>query len=441
MTTPPGATPPAGSQAPFLDALKQAGDSVGVLPPDATLPAEKAFAARRRAAADEDPIGTLLLTESDGVLRWTDWYVSPVSGARRRRREQGPVLDGRIVEQFKFERLGPSQVGQFLETLDGDLTPAQGLKKWTAGQPLQPVPGPSPAAKRCLLFIHGTFSKSQVLFDELEQTAEGRRFLEKAAKHYGGEILAFDHPTLSVSPLLNALDLTRLFAGSAAPVDVVCHSRGGLVARWWLEVLRPPGAPAGRAILVGSPLAGTSLASPVRLRAALNLVTNIARAMSVAGAAASSTLPILTVVTGVMKAVASLSSLAARTPLVDAGLALVPGLAGQSAVSNNAEIVRLRRTAAPPPGYFAILSNFETEDPGWAFWKRFRKLALLDEGADVIFEGANDLVVDTGSMTQLGPTANITAVLDYQKSSKVHHTNYFSQGRTADFILKSLQIP
>jgi pimeloyl-ACP methyl ester carboxylesterase len=65
---------------------------------------------------------------------------------------------------------------------------------------------------------------------------------------------------------------------------VVCHSRGGLVASWLLRL-----APlrVRQVVFVGSPLAGTSLASPYRLRAALDMLANVANALSLVGSAAS----------------------------------------------------------------------------------------------------------------------------------------------------------
>ena len=60
------------------------------------------------------------------------------------------------------------------------------------------------------------------------QIPEGTAFLRDAGKSYD-QVLAFDHPTLSVSPVLNGLDLARRFAGTKAKVDVIAHGRGGLV--------------------------------------------------------------------------------------------------------------------------------------------------------------------------------------------------------------------
>src|SRR5439155_5822381 len=137
-------------------------------------------------------------------------------------------------------------------------------------------PGETPVKKgRVLLFVHGTFSRAEALRAGLMRTSDGRGLLKTARQHYD-QVLDFEHPTLSVSPVLNALDLARLFATSNADVDVVCHSRGGLVTRWWLEALDPNAKRTTRVVFVGSPLNGTSLAAPNRLRRAMNLLTNVA---------------------------------------------------------------------------------------------------------------------------------------------------------------------
>ncbi|WUI60523.1 hypothetical protein OG774_22620 [Actinomycetospora sp. NBC_00405] len=53
--------------------------------------------------------------------------------------------------------------------------------------------------------------------------------LERA---YDGRIIAFDHPTASVPPEQNAKALLRLIPDDVhLELDIVCHSRGGLVAR------------------------------------------------------------------------------------------------------------------------------------------------------------------------------------------------------------------
>jgi len=120
---------------------------------------------------------------------------------------------------------------------------------------------------------------------------------------------------------------------------------------------------------------------------------------------------------------------------------MIPGLNGQSRVAHHPELMRLRAVRlAKPPEYFVVKSNFETEDPGWRFWKYFRKDRLADTGADLIFDGPNDLVVDTSSMSDIpGHDLSAGRIKDFGTNSVVHHTNYFSQQETLDFMLAKLR--
>lgn len=199
-----------------------------------------------------------------------------------------------------------------------------------------------------------------------------------------------------------------------------------------------------RAVLVGVPLGGTSLAAPGRLRVALGLLSNLGTALQLTGAAASAYLPLLIAPLALLKVATSVAGVAAKTPLIDAAVSMIPGLAGQSRVERSQEIGRLRALAfAKPPDYFVVQSNFETEAVGWAFWRWFRGEKLKDLGADQIFPGPNDLVVDTGSMSvlALAPTLPKAACHDFKTSKSVHHTNYFEQRDTLDFILGKLAVP
>jgi hypothetical protein len=55
---------------------------------------------------------------------------------------------------------------------------------------------------------------------------------------------------------------------------------------------------------------------------------------------------------------------------------------------------------------------------------------------DTVFESDNDLVVDSASMTELRHDRSLPAdqVLDYGTNAVVHHSNYFEQPKTLDFI-------
>ena len=80
--------------------------------------------------------------------------------------------------------------------------------------------------------------------------------------------------------------------------------------------------------------------------------------------------------------------------------------------------------------------------PWWRFWEYFNKAHVADKAADLVFAGAaNDLVVDTDSMTSLTDDPGLESfagVLDFGTQSEVYHTNYFSQRRTLEFIRDAL---
>lgn len=432
----------------FFSALESQMKAGGFTPPDGDE-RTGATPGRRRARGSSGHVDTpelITLTEVDGVLRWEeDGGLGPAPGrpgGRRRggrpggRRDAAPRRD--VVRlQMEYERLEPSRIGAYLEDLDRRFSTYQGLRRFD-GTTLTPIEKPVQDG-RVLLVVHGTFSNTDHLFDELRATSPGRSFLQAAVQKYD-QVLAFDHYTLSMSPVMNALDLARHFASSQAAVDIISHSRGGLVSRWWLEHF-DHGAAARRLVLAGAPLGGTSLAAAPRLRNALNLLTNVARAIGGAATLGAGAVPLLGLVSGLVKVVTSVTSVATTTPLVDAAIAMVPGLSAQARVANNFELARLRLRSAPIPGeYYAVRSNFQPAGVRWAFWKYFTQIRTraADLAADMVFRSPNDLVVDTDSMTYLDEGVRIppARLLDYRKNPTVNHLNYFRQTRTVKAVRK-----
>lgn len=415
---------------------------------DEPPPREPVGRLRRAGLVRASALAKVELVDVDGVLSWS--YVPPQRAASQRRaaRRAAHLSGGQVIHEFGFETVPGNKVTQALIDLDAKLTPSRGLRPLaggTLGRNTNPDNTP-----RTLLLIHGTFSKGDMYLSELGASADGRDFLARAQAHYG-QVLSFDHPTLSVSPILNATELEAAFADYAGTVDVICHSRGGLVASWWLRLTSRK---VGRIIFVGSPLEGTSLAAPARLRDALDGLANIAdigqRVATAAGSFVPPAAPLLAVAAGLMKVVGGILSVGANTPILDAGVALVPGLAAQSRVENNLELAALHgHLPSSMPELFCVCSNFEVTDdksPWWQFWKRWRRPldVLKDEAADGIFEHENDLVVDVGSMSRLcGVDIPKTPArtLDFKSNDSVHHTNYFAQPRTAQFLRDSLRIP
>jgi pimeloyl-ACP methyl ester carboxylesterase len=396
----------------------------------------------------------LSLVRESGVLRWRAGAVSTL-GPMRRAGGRAALASGEVVKQYAFERLETSQVYSTLVGLDQTLTPDasytgsvnNGLRRLQNGQLVPFADAKKAAKKKVLLIVHGTFSKTEALITNgLQKSTIGAKLLADAEKKYD-LVLAFDHPTLSVSPMLNAFDLAALLRPAPASIDIVCHSRGGLVARWFCEAYADPSVKR-RVVFVGAPLAGTSFAAAPRLKSAMDLLTNIADALRTAGDLFSAN-PLFLATNGLLRVASAVTGLAAKTPILDAAIALVPGLDAQSRVGNNQELLRLRANTgtgdftAGQIRYFAVQSNFEPKDMGWNFLRLFSKplQRLGDWGADVIFQGENDLIVDTGSMCEVADKCVVSVAHDFGTTDRVHHTNYFEQTETAEAIRKSFSIP
>ena len=399
--------------------------------------------ARKRARFDPragSRLATVALVQEDDVLRWV--YDPPPASSRRRMRRAGLSGGGdEVVHGFQFLEVPPNQVVRKLEELDTSLTPSSGLRQWT-GTGLGPLRRDA-LKGRVLLFVHGTFSRGDMFVEELGATPEGQAFIASCLDKYDA-VLTFDHPTLAIAPWLNALDLSRAMAGAAGPIDVVCHSRGGLVVAWWLLHARPTVA---KVVFVGSPLEGTSLAAPARLKSALDLLGNYARALGTAANTAATAVPMLAFAGGLMKIFGGILHLGAGTPLLDAGVAIVPGLASQSRVANNGELIRLfAEDWTPGFALHAIQSNYEpaaTPAPWWRFWTHFRNLPgrVMNWGADAIFDGPNDLVVDTASMIRLGGASIGKKLrLEFDGDAAVHHCAYFRQKESVKFLGAVLKV-
>jgi hypothetical protein len=406
--------------------------------------------ATRRGLADPLHRAALFLND-EGILEWRLDPRPPLGlgGRRSAGASVGSGPPGELVDLFEFESLGVNQVSDFLDRTDQRLNPRCVVKDggttraasrlWRlrpgAGDALpqyELLEQPPAGSKRRLLLVHGTFSQSQAFLDGIGAAGQGKAFLTLLFKTYD-EVLAFEHPTLSVSPVLNALDLHDALAGISGPMDVIAHSRGGLVVRWALDVFGLPAAPV-RAVLVGTPLGGTSLAAPDKLRATLGLLSNFGAALQSAGGVASAWMPLLVAPLAILRVASSAVGAVARTPVLDGAIALVPGLAAQSRVAGNPELSRLSpRPQRDGIDYALVGSDFQPADPGWHFWRWFRKGRIANAAADSVFPGANDLVVDSDSMLDL---TGATARHDFGRSDTVHHTNYFQQNATLAFIRK-----
>lgn len=410
---------------------------------------------RRRgfAAERDDGREAVELVRDDDVLRWV-WRPAEqqLQQGRRAWRSIG-TAPGDVVQRIEFPPLGRNQITDALVALDERLNPNRGLRCWSETGWRALKPGELEAFRgRLLLLVHGTFSRSEMYDTELRSTEAGNKLFERwvgGPKRTQGPyaaVLAFDHATLSESAWLNALALRQALEPLNARVDIVAHSRGGLVVCWALKM---GSLPVDQVVFVGSPLTGTSLASPARLREALDLLANVANALSFlakgAAMAFPPAMPLAMGAAGLASVLGKALHVGAGLPIPDAMVGLVPGLMSQSRVGNSIELSRL----FPLPGSAAFAGvgvQFKPDavnQPIWRFWERFSNLTDQAKyyGAEVIFGQPNDLVVDTSAMSELGASIRIKDK-DFRllkDSSGTHHCSYFRNSEAIEFLSERLQ--
>ncbi len=420
------------------DLLDQATDILREPQPEAPVQAP-----RRAGPVTSEGTPTITLVEDEfGILRWRIGEPVPAITTLSGRRMVSPNVEGEVIWENEVQDLGTNTVTGMIQALDRKLNPNQGLRELKDGALNKvDVNGISPKGP-ILVFVHGTFSKTEAFLEELKSIQEGKDYLRWAQSNYA-QILAFDHATISTNPFLNAFELARLLNQTKAAVDVVCHSRGGLVTRWWLEMLDRDDRERRRAVVAGSTLRGTSLAAPDRVRKGFEHLSNMVRAVG----AVASAIPFTAGISGLMSIAASCVGAVAHIPAIDALFAMVPGLAAMSRIQNNTELADLQAAKGNAVEYFGVKSNFEPPEVKiWQFWKAFNrpldrvKNALAD---DFIFRDEqgnplpNDLVVDCEAMDGIPPCV-VKEWCDFGTSPVVHHTNYFAQPETVRFIRAKL---
>jgi len=80
-----------------------------------------------------------------------------------------------------------------------------------------------------LLLIHGEASNTARTFGDLNSNDNPKLAFTKLASCYKDNVLAFEHQTISVSPLENVIDLLEALPDECN-LDIIAHSRGGIVA-------------------------------------------------------------------------------------------------------------------------------------------------------------------------------------------------------------------
>jgi len=259
--------------------------------------------------------------------------------------------------------------------------------------------------ERSLLLIHGTASRTDSCFRSMPPA-----LVQELADHYDGRILAFDHPTISYDPVANVEWLAKeLPAGIKPTFDVISHSRGGLVSRLLFERNDLiDSSQFNSAVLVASPNEGTTLASPAKLGALLNTLTNV-----VGAAPTNPVSDVLEVVLTVVKHLA------------------VGALGGLDGIASMDSAMKWLNANLPDPTQFlprytAVGSDYEP--PKGAALARIAR----DIATDAIFGNAgNDLVVPTNGTDIFG---KIAPSLRFPHAAGVDHSGYWAMAEVTNQI-------
>ncbi len=271
---------------------------------------------------------------------------------------------------------------------------------------------------RALLMIHGTNSRSHTAFGGLP-----RAFVEAMHAQYEGRVFAYDHPTLTHTPRQNIETLLEAMPdGTSLDVDIICHSRGGLVSRVLSEkqdalTLGTRSVRVGRVVFVGAPNAGTRLADEAFIGEYLDTVTNLLNAIPTNGV----TDALGFVLTGVK--------------LVATGL--WTGLKGLHSMQPDGEFGTWLNSGerASDTQYFALTSNFSPTQTS------LMQLAA-DKLMDRVFKGArNDLVVPTDGVYAANGSGYfpIAGEVVFGAGDGVPHTGFFQYPKTTELLTKWLQ--
>lgn len=324
-----------------------------------------------------------------------------------------------------------------------------GLYPWDeAGAFGTPVSAQQPleSSEPMLVFLHGTGSCTRDSFHDLLATPSWARL----HKRYRGRVYAFEHRTLSESPIANALALARLLAAGSR-LHLVSHSRGGLVGELLcragrigstqpfdpndLRLVAGADSPAGldrsadqqalaalgeelvrrhpsieRFVRVACPARGTTLASG-RLDRFFSLTLNLLDA--VPGLRASVTYDTLkALLLGVVKM---------RTDP-----AVLPGL---EAMMPSSPLVRMlnRRDVHTSDSLAVIAGDIQGE----GFFGRLSVLAT-----DLFYREDHDLVVNTRAM--FGGAQRAAGFSLSDRGPAVNHFRYFANERTVGGLENAL---
>jgi pimeloyl-ACP methyl ester carboxylesterase len=263
-------------------------------------------------------------------------------------------------------------------------------------------------AGRALLFIHGTFSTAHAAFTQIPDSTFATLY-----ERYGGRVFAFNHFTLSHDPRRNVeWLLSHLPQARSLEVDIICHSRGGLVARTLAERPSVFGLDASnisvrRIVFVAVPNHGTALAHADHM---VKMVDRLTTSLNLfPSGPVSETLEALITVVKVI------------------GHGVLKGLDGLTTMQPDGDFLNtLNQGGQASEAYHAVAGDYEPTDEGL----RALLTGATNAVVDLVFEKVpNDIVVpEPGVFGANGSTIfpiPDTRVLKVPSNAGVIHTTMF----------------
>ncbi|MYM67043.1 hypothetical protein GTP45_09405 [Pseudoduganella sp. FT55W] len=267
--------------------------------------------------------------------------------------------------------------------------------------------------RKVLLLVHGVLSSTEGAYGALD--------LQPLLDRYHGRVFAYDHWTIAKTPQRNALDLLLLLPPDAGwEIDILCHSRGGLVVRSLLSEALADVARArsgriskvGKVMFVAAANQGSPLASPDEVQ---QFLTAAALLASFSGGMA------LDLVIGLCRVVVSLGFQRPSVQALASGSSFIDKLNQGNTLLTSAN------------SYYAR-ANFSYGDSLLA-----RSGALL---TSLLLDAANDLVVPFNNVLLPQAAPEAAHILNFgsadQKQTEVWHTEFFQHPATRDFLLANL---
>lgn len=373
------------------------------------------------------PIGT----PSRGVGRWTIHTIRKLAVGKIA--EKGATAVAERLEQRLLETGGSQGAG--LYRCESPSLFAEAVEELPDG-------GPN------LLLLHGTGSSYDGSFGRLPLAQ-----WDRLQRRYGNRIFAYQHPTLSRSPVANALDLLeRVPKGTT--LHLVSHSRGGLIGEILCRGSRAAGAPfdeleVGHFRKAAAKTRGARAAAYKQEADNLEKLSEllaerdlkVERFVRVACPANGTTLAsrrldlyfsvVLNGLRAVLPAHPVTGFLGALIPALIKERANPDTLPGLEAMMPESPLVAVlnRRDVEVTADLSVIAGDME----GGTTLGRLKELV-----SDLFYRENHDLVVHTRAMVGGTPRADGKARLHFAKGSEVDHFRYFATEATAEKVLFGL---